>query len=541
MTMLSRRVFLASSAAVVLGACRSSSDGDADDAAATTEGSTGSSTTPPTTVPATTTSPPPTTAAVAFDSDPFTLGVASGDPDDRSAVLWTRLAPDPLAGGGMDDTDIDVVWEVSADDGFSTIETEGVAVAEARYGHSVHVVASPGPGEWYYRFRVGERMSDVGRVRIADAETQSATFVTATCQNYQQAYWAGHVDIAAARPDFVMFLGDYIYEGAAADPATDPDVVRSHGTPEPTDLVGYRDRYALYRSQPELRASSAACAWFVIWDDHEVENNYAALSPQDKAESATFAERRRAAFQAWWEHMPVRLPPPGDEPDYRIYRAATWGTLVGITLLDGRQYRSDQTCGDGALNLDPACPETFDETRTMLGPEQEAFVSATVGNQGTAWNVIGQQTVMLSLELGEAVLNYDQWDGYPAARARLTADLAARQVPDVVVLTGDIHIAGIGVVRNGEPGVGPIVASEFVASSLSSNGNIDPALAPAVTGFPDVVDAELEHRGYILHTVTSEEWRAEYRIVDDVKQQTSGVSTFRTYAVSRGSSEIRIV
>jgi alkaline phosphatase D len=541
MTLLSRRVFLAGSAAVVVGACSGSDNAANTPTASTTTtpspGSTTATTTPPTSIAPTS---PPTTAApsVEFETDPFTLGVAAGDPDDRSVVLWTRLAPDPLGGGGMDADDVDVAWELSSDEAFATIVASGIAVAEARYGHSVHVIAEPGAGDWFYRFSVGERISDVGKVRIAAANTTSARFVTASCQNYQQAYWSAHDDIAAAAPDFVVFLGDYIYEGAAADPAADESVVRTHGTPEPTELIGYRDRYALYRSQPELRASSAACAWFVIWDDHEVENNYAGLSPQDKAESDGFEDRRRAAFQAWWEHMPVRLAAPADNADFRIYRAATWGDLLGITLLDGRQYRSDQTCGDGALNLDPACPETFDATRTMLGAEQEAFVAASVGNQGTAWNVIGQQTVMLSLELGEAVLNYDQWDGYPAARARLTADLAARQVPNVIVLTGDLHIAGVGVVRDGEPGVGPIVATEFVATSISSNGNIDPALAPAVTGFLDVVDAELEHRGYILHTVTADEWQAEYRIVDDVKQPESPVSTFRTYLVRSGSSEI---
>ncbi len=180
-----------------------------------------------------------------------------------------------------------------------------------------------------------------------------------------------HRDLAAQAPDLVAWLGDYIYESGAAT-VGDDGVVRSHGTPEPKDLAAYRDRYALYKSDPDLQAAHAAAPWFVIWDDHEVENNYAGITPQDPADLDGFAERRRQAYQAWWEHQPVDLPPPPDDgSDYRIYRERPWGGLLDITLLDGRQYRTDQACGDATLDLDPACPETFDTDRTMLGDAQE--------------------------------------------------------------------------------------------------------------------------------------------------------------------------
>jgi alkaline phosphatase D len=536
---ISRRTFLASSAAVMLAAC--SNDQQA-----------APSTTAPSGTAAATTAATPTTAAttttttvpqVELPGDPFTLGVSSGDPDVSTVVIWTRLAPDPLNGGGMPGDDVEVAWEISDTDDFATVVNSGRATATPAHGHSVHKVVELAPGTWFYRFLVGDYVSPVGRTIVPEAGVTETRFVTASCQNFEDGYWQAHTDIAAQQPDFVVFLGDFIYEGGAGDVSPESGNVRSHGTPEPTDLVAYRNRYALYRSQPELQASSAACPWMVIWDDHEVENNYASTIPQDPADTAGFAARRAEAYQAWWEHMPVRLDAPTGNADdeYRIYRANRWGELLGIALLDGRQYRDDQACGDVPLNLEPACPEALEPQRTMLGADQEAFVAATVGQQGTAWNVIAQQTVMSSLQLGEAIVNYDQWDGYSAARGRLTADLAARQVPNAVVLTGDIHAAGVGVVRNGAPGEAPIVAVEFVATSISSNGNIPEELEGAVQGFVDIIDAELVHRGYILHTVTTDQWRADYRIVTDAKNPDNPeVTTYQTYVVDNGSTEVRI-
>lgn len=539
---ISRRTFLASSAAVVLAACSDSSESSPTTAAAptTTTPAAAAATTAPTTAATTTTTT--TVPQVELPGDPFTLGVSSGDPDDATVVIWTRLAPDPLNGGGMPDDDVELAWEISDTDDFAAVVNSGRATATAAHGHSVHKVVELAAGVWFYRFLVGGYVSPVGRTIVPDAGVSEARFVTASCQNFEDGYWQAHSDIAAQQPDFVVFLGDYIYEGAAGDVTPDSGNVRTHGTPEPTDLVAYRNRYALYRSQPELQASSAVCPWMVIWDDHEVENNYAARIPQDAADAAGFAARRAEAYQAWWEHMPVRLDAPaGADDEYRIYRANKWGDLLGIALLDGRQYRDDQACGDVPLNLEPACPEALEPQRTMLGADQEAFVTTTVGQQGTAWNVIAQQTVMTSLQLGEAIVNYDQWDGYPGARGRLTADLAARQVPNAVVLTGDIHAAGVGVVRDGTPGEAPIVAVEFVATSISSNGNIPEELEGAVQGFVDIIDAELVHRGYILHTVTADQWRADYRIVTDVKDPDNPeVTTHQTYLVDSGSIEVRI-
>jgi alkaline phosphatase D len=244
----------------------------------------------------------------------------------------------------------------------------GVETATSAHGHTVHAVAAVDDGPCYFRFRAGQYTSPV---RLDSCRPQptgdatTATFAVANCQNYANGRYAAHRDLAEHSPDFVVFLGDYIYEDPGP-PDADPSQ-RVHIGAEPTTLVDYRNRYARYKSDPQLQAAHATCPWFVIWDDHEVENNYAGLTPQDPADSATFADRRFAAYQAWWEHQPVRLEPPSPDQEYRIYRDMRWGKLIDLALLDGRQYRTDQACGDAVLSLDPPCADVVAPDRTMLG------------------------------------------------------------------------------------------------------------------------------------------------------------------------------
>ncbi|MBI5089264.1 MAG: alkaline phosphatase D family protein, partial [Actinobacteria bacterium] len=468
---ISRRLFLAGAAAVVVGACSGDDDppitSGSSTAGAPTTVDAPSTTSATTSAPTTSDAAPGTTApAIVLPDDPFTLGVASGDPTDRTVVLWTRLAPQPLTpGGGMPPDDIAVDWEIAVDPAFTDVRWHGSVTANATHAHSVHVRAEiDAGGPYHYRFHAGGHTSASGRTRTAPAagdEPESVRFASASCQNYQDGYYTAHADIAAQEVDFVVFLGDYIYEGAAADIGVN-DVVRTHGTAACTTLDDYRARYALYKADTDLQSAHHAAPWFVTWDDHEVANNYAGSEGDDP----TFLQRRRAAYQAWWEHQPVDLPPPPDDPaaDYPIYRSMRWGSLVSMAILDGRQYRSEQACGGGTLNLDPACPEAFDETRSMIGDPQEAWLFAELGTTPpSTWHVIAQQTVFGDVTLGEAVLNYDQWDGYPVQRNRIVDRLAGDSIGNVVVLTGDIHVAATGVIRSGGRGTGTPVGVEFVA------------------------------------------------------------------------------
>ena len=515
---LSRRALLALGAGLLAAACSGDDEAAPDDTAPA--GSSPRPSSPPTS-PAPATAAPTTAAPTTapLPADPFRLGVASGDPDATSVVLWTRLV-----GTELPDT-IDVTWELAVDDTFAEPLATGTVTASAAHGHSVHVVVEL-DGPVAYRFHAGGHTSRVGHAAPATARS-SLKLAAASCQHWETGFYTAHRDLAAWRPDAVVFLGDFVYEGAA-QPVGD-DRVRAHDSPEPTDLTGYRARYALYLSDPDLQAARAACPWFPIWDDHEVENNYAGLVPQDPAEADAFPARRLAAYQAWWEHMPVRIERPEAGRPTVVHRAARYGDLVDLVLLDGRQHRSDQACGDVTLSTDPPCPEALDPARTMLGPEQEQWVADTLAASGATWVALAQQTVLTDLRLPNgAILNFDQWDGYAPARERLLA-AAAPVARRLVVLTGDIHLAGVGHL----PGIG----TEFVTTSVSSRGLVPAELEPLVASLEHIVAAELRHRGYVRHTVTPSSWTAEYRIVADVHDPDSAVSTWRTFTLQAGASD----
>ena len=452
-------------------------------------------------------------------SDPFTLGVASGDPDDTSVILWTRLT-----GMGLPPS-VEVHWEVAADSGFADVVTDGTVAATADHGHAVHVTA-PVDGPVYYRFSAGGFTSQAGRAAPTPATARELRVATATCQHFETGFYAAHRDIAEWAPDLVAFLGDFIYEGAAN--VVGGPVVRAHEAPEPLDLAGYRARYATYLADRDLQAARATCPWLVIWDDHEVENNYAGLTPQDPADAAIFAGRRAAAYQAWWEHQPVRLPAPTAGEPFPISRAVRWGRLAELIALDGRQFRSPNACTTiPPLSLEPPCPEAANGERTMLGEEQETWLGETLTASTAVWPVLVQQTVLSDLVFNGSILNFDQWDGFGPARQRLLDQAAATD--RLVVLTGDIHLAGVGVL----PGVGV----EFVTASISSLGNVPPEVQPILDAFPTVRASELLHRGYTRHTVTRSRWRAEYRIVTNVADPASPVETWQTFTVDAATRD----
>ena len=522
---ISRRMFFALSASVVVVACsknESSTDPSPDSSVASTSVSP-------------TTSPVPQTD---LTSDPFTLGVASGDPTDQSVILWTRLAIDSLNGGGMPAKDIEVLWEVSSTDAFDDIVSSGLVTAEERFGHTVHIDVPLSTGESivFYRFRIGDYVSPIGKTRLSSpsGSTTPIKVAAVSCQNYTDGFYNAYADLVEQSPDLVTFLGDYIYESGVG--TLDATTVRLHNSDEIKDLVAYRNRYALYRSDPLLQAAHAVCPWVITWDDHEVENNYANLTPQDSADAEGHAARRAAAYQAWWEHMPVRLSPPTDE-SLTIYRQFSWGDLLNLLVVDGRQYRDDQACGDAVLSTQPACDEALDPARTMLGAEQEKWFSENINDTTKVWNVMANQTVMTDIRLGAAVLNYDQWDGYAPDRNRILSDVVDQGVENFVVLTGDIHLAGVGQLTiDSNPTTA--MGAEFVSTSISSSGNVSTDTEGLLIALPNIIDAETSHRGYTLHTLTANDWTAEYRIVENNLVEDTSTSVWKTFKVMAGSPAI---
>jgi alkaline phosphatase D len=470
-----------------------------------------------------------------FARYPFSLGVASGDPLPDGVVIWTRLAPDPLAGGGMPRMAVEVGWEVAEDPAFARIVQRGTALARPELGHAVHVeVGGLAPGRpYHYRFRAGAEVSPIGRTRTApapDAAPARLRFVNAGCQHYEHGHFTAWRHIAAEPElDFVFHYGDYIYEYRARgnQPGTWP-AVRQHQGEEIHTLDDYRNRYALYRLDADLAAAHAAHPFLVSFDDHEVDNNWAAgISEEDGSARfpvlvppEIFALRKQIAFQVWYEMMPLRRSALPRGPSILAHRRLRYGRLADIHVLDTRSHRSDQPCGDGVA---VPCPEVNRPDSTMLGAEQEAWLLRNLEDRHATWQVLAQQVMIMERDLGDdlrgRVISMDKWDAMPAARQRLLDGVRARNAGNLVVLTGDLHNAWAGEVRaNG--GEGPALMTEFCATSISSNGDGTEALpaTPTVLRRNPHLTFFNNRRGYCLHEAGPERMEVTFRAVDYVSR-----------------------
>ncbi|MEX0637941.1 MAG: alkaline phosphatase D family protein [Burkholderiales bacterium] len=469
-----------------------------------------------------------------FASYPFGLGVASGYPHPGGMLLWTRLTGELPAVG------LPVRWEIAADESLSRIVASGNAVAEPDWAHSLRVEAKGlEPDRWYwYRFMAGDAVSPVGRTRTAprlDAAVARLRFAFASCQQYEQGYFGAHRHIAADAPDLVAFLGDYIYESSWGK-----EHVRKHGAGEPYTLADYRARYALYKSDPDLQASHAACPWIVTWDDHEVDNDYADDRPEDGMPQEQFLLRRAAAYRAFYEHMPLpeRMKPKG--PEMRIYMQLGWGTLGRFYLLDDRQYRTWQSCprrGRGGSNTVDVekCERLADPKRSLLGPAQERWLGGALSESRSRWNFLAQQTRMAQFDQkpGPARRAWtDGWDGYPAARERLLGFLAERRIANPVVLGGDVHQFNVAdLKRDFDDPASPVVASEFVGTSITSQGWPQHKLNEYLPDNPHMKLMESRFRGYVRMEVTAKSLRAELRAMESVREPGADCRTHATFVV----------
>lgn len=469
---------------------------------------------------------------------PFTLGVASGEPRPEGVVLWTRLAREPLNGGGMPRHDLQVEWEVAEDERFAKVIARGTGVASRAFAHSVHVTLDRlRPARWYwYRFRAGKHLSPVGRTRTAPAAGSSPDrfhFAFVSCQDYQAGLYTAYEHLAGEDVDLVVHLGDYIYEYGVRSGGP----VRKHEGPEVTDLRGYRNRHALYRSDPHLQRAHAYFPWMVTWDDHEVANDYADMAVREGESPERFSQRRAAAYRAYYEHMPLRRSSLPRGPDMRIYRQAQFGDLVQISMLDTRQYRSDQPCGG---DIQPRCAEALSESQTMTGPAQERWLLQNLDKSPARWNVIGQQTMLGQFKAGEgaeALFNMDAWDGYAAARARLLGFMAHRRPSNPIVITGDVHSSWVNDLKTGFDEEGSsAVGTEFVGPSITSE--LPPPLALAV----EIARADNPHtrffegssHGYVLCDVDRRRMRSDYRVVSNVTTAGAPVSTLASFEIADG-------
>lgn len=472
---------------------------------------------------------------------PFKLGVASGDPLPLGVVLWTRLAPDPLTGGGMPDEAIEVAWEVAADEAFTRIAQQGTIVATAADAHSVHVeVEGLEPNRWYfYRFHAAGETSPIARTRTApalDVIPERLKFAFASCQHWEAGYYSAYEAMLRESLDLVVHLGDYIYEGKGV-----ADKIRRHsGDREIETLAEYRNRHAQYKTDVDLQAMHQACPWLVTWDDHEFDNNCAGAISEEvtkKIVAEEFLKRRAAAYKAYYEHMPLRKACLPKGPDMQLYRRVAYGRLAQFDVLDTRQYRSDQPCGDGNK---PAGAESFDPGQTLLGEAQEKWLLEGLATSPATWNVLAQQVMMGYIDRKpgeEQAFSMDQWPGYEANRRRMLKFYGDRKIANPVVLTGDIHSNWVNNLRlDFENLNGATVATEFVGSSISSGGNgpKEPKDLDKILSENPFCKFHNVERGYVTCEVTPQRWTSHYRIATDVTKRSTPVVTRASFVVEAG-------
>jgi alkaline phosphatase D len=488
---------------------------------------------------------PETATAGRLRTYPFTLGVASGDPLPDGVVLWTRLAPEPLAPfGGMDWAKVPVRWEVAHDPRFRRVVRRGTAFARPELSHCVHVdVRGLDPGrEYFYRFATREEHSPVGRTLTAPAPWQRVrelSIAYASCQAWWDGFYSAYDDLARSAPDVVFHLGDYLYEyGIPADgglrrDATLPASFRA----ETITLDQYRDRYALYKLDPDLQRAHHAAPWIVTLDDHEVENNWADEVPENSVPRDEFVVRRANALRAWWEHMPMRRAQQPAGFDMQVYRRFRYGDLAEFSVLDTRQYRSDQVYGDGTK---PPGPDTADPARTITGDAQERWLLDGLAASRTRWNVIPHQTAIMRIDTlaGSGIaVPMDTWDGYEASRRRVLGGIHERGVDNVVFLAGDLHRSLAADLKlDFDDPASPTVAVELVGTSISSgrDGEDNDEGGRTILAENPWIRYGNFQRGYVRARLTREELRAEYRVVPYVSRPGAPASTRTTLVVQDG-------
>jgi alkaline phosphatase D len=490
-------------------------------------------------------------AQASFGGYPFTLGVASGDPTPMGVVLWTRLAPDPLAvGGGLPAEPYEVAYEVSRDEDLRHIDRHGTTVALPEEAHSVRVELDGLPPErvYHYRFSAGGEISPVGRTRTGppgNSMVDAVTFAFVSCQHFADGFFTPYADVAsAADVEAVIFLGDYIYEGGAQG-------VRGHApAKEIRTLDEYRIRHGQYKTGPDLQAAHAAHPWLVTWDDHEFKNNYAGLDLDPDVPIEQVRARRAAAYRAYWEHMPLARARKPEGPDLQLYRRFHWGQLATCNVLDGRQYRSDQpaVCADDR-HPSGYCPADLSAERTMLGAEQRDWLLADLATTKARWNVLAQQTGFAPFNraapgappnfgVAGSTVGPDSWDGYVAERQRILDWIVEQRTPNPVVLTGDSHQNWVrNVPRDYRDLASAPVATEFMGTSISTNG--DPPVKNLFTRYQDDpnnprIVFRNNNRGYVRCTLTPDAWTSEYRKASTVTQPQATASPLATFVIEDG-------
>lgn len=514
----------------------------------------------------------PAAAAPPSSRRMFGHGVASGDPLPTAVVLWTRVTPTAAStpGSGVGPA-VTVGWEVATDPRFRRIVRRGSARTGPDRDHTVKIDAgglSPATTYWY-RFTAGGTTSPVGRTRTAPAPSARPArlrMAVVSCANLQAGWFTAYRHLAARQDlDVVVHLGDYLYEYAPGEYQARDVVVRPHDPAhEMVTLADYRRRHAQYKTDPDLQALHALAPWVITWDDHESANDAWSGGAENHTEGAegAWAARRAASQQAYAEWMPVRYTAGG-----RLYRRLRFGRLASLSMLDLRTYRDRQA----SSMVDPALD---DPDRTLAGPEQLDFLLDGLADPDVQWKLVGNPVMIAPVRFpstldGDALrgiatlldapvspsgvpYNVDQWDGYPAERARVLGHLRDRGITDAVFLTGDIHsgwAAELPADASTYPATGDSVGVELVCSSVTSD-NLDDILGTpprttslaAETGIrannPHIKYVDLDSHGFSVLEVTPAGVQMDWFVLVDRTHPDSGAVWSTSFRVPAGSGRV---
>jgi alkaline phosphatase D len=364
---------------------------------------------------------------------------------------------------------------------------------------------------------------------------QPLTMCVTSCSQYEHGFFTAYARLAEEEPELVLHLGDYQYEYAAGAYVAPGGNVRDHVGPETETLANYRQRYAQYKTDADLQAAHAVAPWLVVLDDHEVDNNWADEVPEKPAvPQPNFLARREAALRAYWENMPLRKAQRPKGIDMQLYRTVSWGRTANLHMLDTRQYRGDQPCGD---KFNSACAERTDPARSLPGSEQEQWIAEQFRRSQARWDVLGQQVFFAQVDFTPGPgrgFNPDAWDGYPGSRDRVVDSWTASKARNLLVLTGDVHAHWAADIKQRfDDPAAPVVGSELVATSITSGGDgseTRPDTATTLAENPHIRFYN-NRRGYVRTRFTPNEVTADFRVVPYVKQPGAPVETRGTFVV----------
>ena len=469
---------------------------------------------------------------------PFYHGVASGDPLSDRVIIWTRITipfDERIAWVNVDsqssvysssvfDTTVQVGWQIATDTQFTNVVNSGTASTDSSLDYTVKVdVTGLQPNTWYYyRFSNNGINSIIGRTRTTPvANVDSLRFAIFACSDFQTGFFNAYSNIAHRNDlDAVIHLGDYYYEYKAGGSDTGRFHPLAH---DAYTLADYRLWHSMYKLDPDERAVFQQYPWIQVWDDHDVANNgwYSGAQNHNSATEGNWFIRKSAAFQAYFEWLPIREQAPDN--DTIIHRNFKWGNLLNFIMLDTRYEARDSTLGTGISLTNTTLTDT---NRNMIGPHQLAWFKTQLSDTTTQWKIIGNQVMIAPLDAAGTALNGDQWDGYPAERKRVFDYIMQQNIHDVVFVTGDIHSSWANDLPHPDStyssstGHGS-VATEFVGTSITSSATgITLPQSLIQLANPHIKYCEFTKRGYLLLDINKQRAQGDFIHISGITSRT---------------------